>query len=436
MKQSVFYCMLCCGMAHASSFSSFVNRSRSEAELRIANGTIRSAAIRLVPGWSNNTVVEVQLLNGGYNFRSHKVSNGTHTFYLRWTEGDYCAEVDAKNRMKAASAGLAPQIIGHDGQAVVTELLPDVKNFYGWAAFERRPKETQLALARKVGAAIAKYHQIPLDAEEMEAYHNDTLERKKRRANITASTFALVPGALDAVERADRRKPSPGIGTQIVFGHRDWHPRNMVMGKEPNGSMKLYIVDNTASTAWPAAWDFGYFMQLWTVFGEEDGALMPGVSSPAQALNRRDNPSNPFFGRSNYPSLAIRRTIAAEYLRRWNKSTDQASCDAFVWSIEVDGPAFWAGVESSSCVWMLQHLQDTALQNPSNETLIKEKVSHAQWDCEQLGLRSKIVEAALDGNESLRTSIMENGLERTSVFATRAGDFHETTQRSPGMLWV
>jgi hypothetical protein len=114
--------------------------------------------------------------------------------------------------MKAASVGLAPPVIGHDRQATVGGLLPNVKNFWGWAAFERRSKKTQLDLARKIGTAIATYHQIPLDDEEVEAYNNSTLEVKNRRANITSATFALVPGALDAVERADRRESSLGIG--------------------------------------------------------------------------------------------------------------------------------------------------------------------------------------------------------------------------------
>jgi hypothetical protein len=301
-----------------------------------------------------------------------------------------------------------------------------VKNLCGWAAFERRNKKTQLDLARKIGAAIATYHQIPLDEEEMEAHHNFTRERNEQRANISAATFALVPGALDAVERAERREPSSGIGTQVVFGHADLHPRNVVEGKHPDGSVKLYIVDNAASGALPAAWDFGYFLHLWTIFGEKDGALMPGIASPTQTGNLRTNPMNPFFGRSSYPSLAIRRTIAAEYLRQWNQSFDQSSCDSLVWAMEVDGPAFFSGVDSFFCTWRLQELQNTVLQHPSNATLIEEKVADAQWDCKQLGVRAKIVEAALRGDELLRSSIMEHGLDRTSALVMRAGDFLDT----------
>lgn len=115
-------------------------------------------------------------------------------------------------------------------------------------------------LARKIGAAIATYHQIALDKEEIEAYQKDQAEQKKRHANITAATFALVPGALDAVETADRLEPSPGIGARIVFGHGDLHQRNMVMGNQADGSTKLYLVDNSGSRALRAAFDFGYLL--------------------------------------------------------------------------------------------------------------------------------------------------------------------------------
>jgi hypothetical protein len=216
----------------------------------------------------------------------------------------------------------------------------------------------------------------------------------------------------------------------------------MVMDERPNGNIKLYLVDNSGSRALPAAYDFGYFMTVWTVFGEEDGALMPGIDSISKVGNLRKHPSNPFFGRSNYPSLAMRRTIAAEYLRRWNKSDDAASCDALVWAMEVDGPAFMTGVESYHCVGGLQELQDLVLQHPSNATLIDEKVSDVQWDCDQLRLRSKIVEAALNGDASLRSSIMKQGLEHTSAFVTRAGKLGDTltldeaAQHDIGKVWV
>merc|ERR1711988_712062 len=109
--------------------------------------------------------------------------------------------------------------------------------------------------------------------------------------------------------------------------------------------------------------------------GEEDGALMPGIESLSQLGNLRDNPLDPFFGRSDYPSLDIRRAIAAEYLRLWNRSTDQASCDALVWAMEVDGP----GAGSSRCIGNLQELQNVVLQHPSNETLIEKAKSNVQW---------------------------------------------------------
>merc|ERR1711871_1849505 len=123
------------------------------------------------------------------------------------------------------------------------------------------------------------------------------------------------------------------------------------MGKAKDGSTKIYLVDNSASQAMPAAVDLGYFFHLWTVFGEEDAALMPGVRIIGDIFEKfSKNMSNPFFGRSSYPSLAIRRTIAAEYLQSWNQTADVSTCDALIWAAEIEG----TGLRNSHCIHLLQ----------------------------------------------------------------------------------
>merc|ERR1719491_2209758 len=97
--------------------------------------------------------------------------------------------------------------------------------------------------------------------------------------------------------------------------------------------------------------------------------------------------------------------------------------------MEVDGPAFVSGVDSSHCVWRLQALQDAVLQQPSNASLIEERTDDAWWDCKQLGVRAKLVEKTVCGDELLRASIMEQGLERISVSAMLAGDLQNENRR-------
>lgn len=228
-------------------------------------------------------------------------------FFVKLLSDEDDVGTPVENTRLIGLAGLGPELIGADGDAMVQALVPG-KWLPSWHEWSKLPKDQQSPSSETIGMFFAAMHRIKIDTE----------------APITPRCFGAWPEIpkwvecetriceeakgplLDVYKYLDSRPDATGVGGEKVFYHGDTHMENMLLQEDGT----ILAVDLDLSGVGPRVADLAFFFWHWDWFHKG--------------------------GKGGYPSSSVRQSIVHSYLGASGLSTEGRDVQQMLLDIEYE----------------------------------------------------------------------------------------------------